>query len=60
VATNIFKETITNFKKAINETGPKLILYSAHDTTIAMMLTALNLVNIKCINDKIFIKYLKL
>ncbi len=52
MATNIFKETIKNIKKAINETGPKLILYSAHDTTIAMMLAALNLVNIKCINDK--------
>ena len=43
---------MNNFKKAIGGSGPKLILYSAHDTTIGLTLAAMNLTNLNCINDK--------
>jgi hypothetical protein len=33
-------------QKAINGKGPKLVLYSAHDTTVALMLAAFNLTNV--------------
>lgn len=50
--TNLFENIVDNFKRAINGTGPKLILYSAHDTTIGLILATFNLTNVPCINDK--------
>jgi hypothetical protein len=51
-ATALFKNIVNNIKNVVNQTGPKLILYSAHDTTLGMTLAALNLTNVNCINDK--------
>jgi hypothetical protein len=39
-------------KSVIAGKGPKLILYSAHDTTVGMVLATFNLTNVNCINDK--------
>lgn len=49
-ASGLFENTVNNIKKAINSTGPKLVLYSAHDTTVALMLATFNLTNVECIN----------
>jgi len=51
-ATNLFENIVGNLKAAIKGTGPKLILYSAHDTTVGMTLATFNLTNVNCINDK--------
>ena len=36
-------------KQAISNNGPKLVLLSAHDTTLLSFLSAINLINIQCI-----------
>ena len=51
-ATSLFDNMVNNFKAAVSGTGPKLVLYSAHDTTVAMTLATFNLTNVECINDK--------
>lgn len=51
-ATALFENMVNNFKQAIAGTGPKLVLYSAHDTTLGMTLATFNLTNVACINDK--------
>ncbi len=51
-ATNFFETIVDNLKAAAQGTGPKLILYSGHDTTVAMTLATFNLTNVLCINDK--------
>lgn len=38
-------------RRALSSSGPKIVLYSAHDTTILMLLSALNLTNLKCLQD---------
>lgn len=50
--TNLFENIVNNLKSAIAGTGPRLILYSAHDTTVGMTLAVFNLTNVACINDK--------
>lgn len=52
VATNLFQKIVKNLKSVIAGKGPKLILYSAHDTTVGMVLATFNLTNVNCINDK--------
>lgn len=52
--TNLFENIVNNIKLAIAGNGPKLILYSAHDTTVGLMLATFNLTNVNCINDKYF------
>ncbi len=39
-------------KRAIDGSGPKLVFYSGHDITIAILLSAFNLTNIECIYQK--------
>jgi hypothetical protein len=34
---------------AINNQGPRIVLYSAHDTNIASVNSALNFVNVQCL-----------
>lgn len=51
-ATNLFENIVINFKLAVAGKGPKLVLYSAHDTTVAMVLATFNLTNVNCINDR--------
>lgn len=31
--------------------SPRIVIYSAHDTTLGMVMAALNLANIECITD---------
>lgn len=50
--TNFFENIVLNLKAAIDGSGPKLILYSAHDTTIGLALATMNLTNVACINDR--------
>lgn len=51
-ATGLFENIVNNLKRAAAGTGPKLVLYSAHDTTVGLMLATFNLTNVPCINDK--------
>ena len=48
----LFQNTLYNIRQAIKQNGPKLVLYSAHDTTLGMLLAALNFTNVDCINKK--------
>jgi hypothetical protein len=50
-SSHLFENTMNNINKSIDGTGPKLVLYSAHDTTMAMTLATLNLTNVECINQ---------
>ena len=49
VSTTLIANTITNIKQAINNKGPKIVLYSAHDITLAVVLSAFNITNVECI-----------
>ena len=51
-STALFANVILNFRRAIQGNGPRLILYSGHDTTVGIALAAVNLSNVNCINDK--------
>lgn len=52
VATNYMRQTLENIQRRIDgSTGVRLVIYSAHDTTIGMVLAALNMSNVPCIND---------
>jgi hypothetical protein len=52
--TRLLQNTIYRMKEAQTGTGPKLVLFSAHDTTITSVAVALNLVNIPCLMDNFF------
>lgn len=52
VATSYFQKTLSNMVEHIsNPYAPKIIIYSSHDTTIGMILVALNLVSAQCVAD---------
>ena len=52
MATNYIKKTMENIEGKINSTfTPRIVLYSAHDTTIGMLLAAFNMTNLDCIID---------
>lgn len=51
-STHLFEHTMDNIKKGISSDGPKLVLYSAHDTTMGLVLRTLNLTNTNCIYDR--------
>lgn len=48
-STTLISKTILNIKEAIAGRGPKIVLLSAHDTTIATLLAAMNFSSIECI-----------
>ena len=52
-ASGFFDHTLENMKKVINNTqdSEQLIVYSAHDTTVSAVISALNLTNVDCIVD---------
>jgi len=52
--TRLFQATIQNMKNAIAGKGPKLVLYSAHDTTVLSFNAALELFNLNCVMDYYF------
>jgi len=41
-------------RDAINGSGPKMVLYSAHDTTILAFSAAFKLLSVKCIADNFY------
>lgn len=55
--TQLLQNTLYRMREAIAGRGQKLVLFSAHDTTILSLLSAFNMINIPCImnsflNDK--------
>lgn len=42
---------VNNMRLAISNEGPKMVLYSAHDTTLLSLNTALNFVNLNCLYE---------
>lgn len=49
-ATGFFNATFNNIKNAVeNNNDVKLVIYSAHDTTVLNMLAALNMTNVDCV-----------
>ena len=52
ITSQLVRKTSLNLqKKAGGDLAPRIIVYSAHDSTIGMMLSALNLTSIECIVD---------
>lgn len=50
VSTLYLQQTLENLKGKVNGTyTPRMVIYSAHDTTVGMVLAALNMTNLKCI-----------
>lgn len=49
--TRLLQSIVNNMKQAIINKGPRLILYSAHDTTLLSLNSALQMVTIKCVMD---------
>ena len=52
VSTLYLQQTLSNLKGKVNNTyTPRIVIYSSHDTTVGMVLAALNMTNIECIAD---------
>jgi len=41
--------TLSNFRRAIQNTGPRLVFYSGHDVTLAILMAAFNMTNTLCL-----------
>jgi hypothetical protein len=52
--TQLLQNTIYRMKEAKAGNGPKLVLFSAHDTTVLSITSALKLVDIPCVMDRFF------
>ena len=48
----LLETTINNMKRAIDDSGPKMIFYSGHDSTLAILLASMNFTNFDCLNEK--------
>lgn len=46
-----FRKTLHNIDRAISRKDVQWVIYSAHDTTVANMLAALNFTNAACIYE---------
>jgi len=51
-ASGLIATTLINMHKAINSTGPKIVLYTGHDITLAVLLQAFNFTNAQCIYNR--------
>ena len=52
VSSLYLQQTLDNLKGKVNKTyTPRIVIYSSHDTTIGMILAALNMTNLECITD---------
>ena len=52
ISSNYLLETLGNLEeKAAGNFTPRIVIYSAHDTTIWMILNALKMTNLPCIVD---------
>lgn len=49
--TRFLQTIVYNMKQAIIGKGPKMILFSAHDTTLMSLWAAFNLTNIACLTE---------
>lgn len=52
--TQLLKNTLYRMREAKAGRGPKLVLFSGHDTTILSVLTAFNMINPPCLMDNFF------
>lgn len=52
--TQLLQNTLYRMREARAGRGPKLVLFSAHDTTILSVLIAFNMINIPCVMDNFF------
>ena len=50
-SSNFLKHTVHNMNRALHHRDVQWIIYSAHDTTVANILAALNLTNVACIYE---------
>ena len=50
----MLQNTLYRMRQARDKKGPKLVLFSAHDTTILSLLAAFNMANIPCIMEMFF------
>lgn len=52
VATNYLQKTLSNLKGKISGTfTPSIVIYSGHDTTLAMIFAAMQFTNVQCVID---------
>ena len=52
--TQLLQNTLYRMREARAGRGPKLVLFSAHDTTIISVLAAFNMISIPCLMDNFF------
>lgn len=50
-STLLLRKTVSNIKAAIEGKGPKMVLYSAHDTIIVVLANVMKLMSLECIMD---------
>ena len=50
-SSRFFEHTIQNMKRAIKRKDVQWVIYSAHDTTVANMLAAMNMTNVACMYE---------
>jgi hypothetical protein len=50
-SSGFFEETINNINRVLTVGDVQWVIYSAHDTTVANMLVALNFTNAQCIYE---------
>jgi hypothetical protein len=52
IVSNYIKQTLSNFHgKVLGTFSPRIVIYSGHDTTVGMVLAAMNFTNLNCITD---------
>ena len=52
--TLLLKNILHNMNEAISRKGPRIVLYSAHDSTLLSFGSALNFTNINCVIDHFY------
>lgn len=50
-ASGFFEATLANINRVISKRDVQWVIYSAHDTTVANMLAAMNMTNAACIYE---------
>lgn len=55
-STLLLQRTMNNIKAGIEGNGPKIVLYSAHDTTIVLLTMVMKLVSLECVMDNFYNK----
>jgi hypothetical protein len=50
----MLQHIVYHLKQAIDNKGPKFVIFSAHDTTILSLASAFNFVTLKCVMSNFF------